>query len=514
MKSNIWLLKFNELNEANDNDSILYDNVIRYINEKLVVHKKTIWSNFTQLNETLLTDLTTFGSNMVTDAVVRQDDIPNGIVSTANQFEMLVIGLKIGGNDYDNRSIYNNPHAFNVEFENNKIYLTQCLQFAHVNNNILQTEMKKYFKNSVNSHACKYLRGNVKRYEDCVQQLLLLSEFGSYSFPTAAQINDYMSFSVVFHNINSLLNVLNTFISDINNNKIECLAPNGLLRVVNGYKNIKTQWRSFKDAEYCDIRLHLIYKSARDDHDHMHGHHDKNDHDHDSKNTQNMIIEARFVLDLVLDSKNSWDELHSMLKQSESINRIANQVYNIDDNYSKYKSKISKFITIGDAINLTKELFWKPNIVLSILHLDRGVSSPGRFKPLFVPVASQFGASDVEFLLLFFNCLLHLGLVLLNEQPNTDKNAFLKKYFNFNNLHGKIVSKKWFFGIDANLLDSPKSIQYEIVENMMKQSYFQGLSQMRELWVCFITFMICLIFQYFRYTYALFLVWFNAHHTT
>ena len=63
---------------------------------------------------------------------------------------------------------------------------------------------------------------------------------------------------IIFQYVNELLHGLNKFLSDINKgNVIECLLPNGVLRIKNGLSDMK--WKSYKDAENVDIKLKIIY---------------------------------------------------------------------------------------------------------------------------------------------------------------------------------------------------------------------------------------------------------------
>ena len=55
-----------------------------------------------------------------------------------------------------------------------------------------------------------------------------------------------------------MVKALNQFITDINDNKIVCLKPNGVLPIKNGFKHILTTWKSYKDAQYCDTKLNII----------------------------------------------------------------------------------------------------------------------------------------------------------------------------------------------------------------------------------------------------------------
>ena len=61
-------------------------------------------------------------------------------------------------------------------------------------------------------------------------------------------------------------------------------------------------------------------------------------------------------------------KLYSIVGQSDNISNISNQLYIFDNNYEKYTLKINKLIENKDTTSLIKQLFWKPNIVLSIIN--------------------------------------------------------------------------------------------------------------------------------------------------
>ena len=171
LNSNVWLCKskFQNSKENKNNDimkSILFQHAIDVTNEQLKAQKEYIWTNVKQEEKNdnkVFNQVVTFGNktdskdNDVSDnnnnnnnnkVVLRQDAIENGITSINNEFEIIVASVSMDQTSKD----------FDVEFENNtKIYLTQCLTFAHVNNPRFQSSMKnilvKIFKmENINLH--------------------------------------------------------------------------------------------------------------------------------------------------------------------------------------------------------------------------------------------------------------------------------------------------------------------------------------------------------------------------
>ena len=81
---------------------------------------------------------------------------------------------------------------FDIIFEENtKVYLTQCLSYAAINNSRLQNEMKSYFRK--NDSNCYYQSAPVKKYERCV--IKATTDYAKQEFPSVASILDFLRFS-------------------------------------------------------------------------------------------------------------------------------------------------------------------------------------------------------------------------------------------------------------------------------------------------------------------------------
>ena len=185
-------------------------------------------------------------------------------------------------------------------------------------------------------------------------------------------------------------------------------------------------------------------------------------------------------------------KLYAIVRQSDFVHNISNEIYKIDGNYEKYKFKINRLIDRKDTPNFMKHLFWRPNIVFSIINENTSYRA-GLFRPLLYTLFYKFNANDVydKFLLFCLHCLLHLSFVLLNEKENetAENTPFLGKYLNFNNCNNKIIYEQGFWGIACRLIKSDKSIKFKLVETIMKLSCFNGIANMRHYDVCF--FVLC-----------------------
>ena len=372
-----------------------------------------------------------------------------GILPLSNELETILMKVEMGDESRKD---------FHVSFENNtKIYLTQCLTFAHSNNTRFQNYVQKYFDEmAISISGVKYQSAPVKLYNRCVVKAT--SDYQDREFPSVANIIDFLRFSVTFNTIEDLLKGINLFVDDINSGNNEHLKeiflPNGILRIKNGFSDIITSWKSYKDAEYCDIKLNLIYVN-------------------NNQSPSEMIVEGQFLLKFLLQAKKMGHKLYSLIRQDEFISNVKNQIYNIDENYDQYKLKINKLIDDRDTNNLTKQLFWKPNIVLSIINIEKDTPNQNDYYPLFYSAAKQLSNINSKFLVFFFSCLFHLSCVLCNEE-NNENNRFLKLYFNWNQFGNRILCFDEFYGL-SNYSNFKSN---GIAEMIIKQRYFNAFSQL------------------------------------
>ena len=403
LHSNFWMVKYDE--------GYYFDYILFRVNALLKKQKKFIWDNIQNAqkgkkNAILFEQMCNFGVKNSPDATattlatpaLRQDKIDKGFVADANETDIIVMNSQMG----DSHS------SFNIEFENNtKIYLTKCLTFAHINNETFQSQMKEYFEsNDKFGIKCQYAKAPVKTYDRCVVKST--TDYSKAQFPTSANILDFLRFSVSFNNINDLLDGLNKFVSDINNGVApQCLLPNGILRIKNGFSSILNNWKSKLDAEYCDIKINLIYRNGN--------------------NSKQMIVEAQFLLKFLLKAKKMGHKYYGIVRQQEFVDGVINEVYNIDHNYKKFQSKVSAIIESGDTNNLTKHLFWRPNVILSQFECENG---DGYIYPFIQKLGWKIDNQVLnhKIMLLFLNCLFHYSFILLGETKDKD-NIFLKRYF-------------------------------------------------------------------------------------
>ena len=474
LNSNLWIVKISSqikndddgvIADENQDDSkdpdgpkILYDKIVEGINLLSMQQREFIWNNV----ETIRQDDKT---NIVFEKLcqirinedekkndnenknenkrkkpLRQDAINNGIRADVTQSQILLHNLGVGTDGHS---------SFDLEYESNtKLYLTKCLAFAHKHNKRLQSEMRTYFHRMEYASLikCEYQSAPVKLTDRCVVKAT--SDYGKAKYPSCARILDYMRFSVTFHHVNDLLNGLNKFILDIEKgNVIQCILPNSILRIKNGFNSIVKKWENVNDASYVDIKLNIVYVDT-------------------NTNTQ-MIIEAQFLLSFLLEAKKMIHKYYEILRQSKWINKVKNQVYSIDNNYEKYKKKIVVFIQDHDSDALIKQVFWKPHVVLSMV-----VQGRYGIYPLFAEISREFGMHNGRLILFFLSCLLFYSFDML-QQPNDEKNKFLTRYFGETMCH--TLDSDTFYHIPISSIVKSSS-QSTIVNLILRTEYLRGLA--------------------------------------
>ena len=427
LHNNIWLVKYGD----DKNNTILFDNLVGIINKELVEQKKYIWDQFKQEeknNNDEFSNLLSFGNSFknVDSNALRQDRIKNGIVSFSNEIDLLCVA-----------ATQQNSSHFDVIFENNtKTYLTQLLSFAHENNNRFQKEMSRVFADKEKYANSIYQAAPVKLYDRCVVKAT--SDYANNGYPSAAHILDILRFSVTFKDIKSMLQGLNTFINAINNGEISCLTK--VQRIKNGFANVG-QWKSLNEASYVDIKLNIIYQNEQE--------------------TQSMIIEAQFLLSFLLKAKKMGHKYYSIVRQTDYINAISDEMYNVDGDSGLYNDKIRKLIESNSTNNMIKQLFLQPNKVLSLK----------KRTPLLCKIGEH---NNDKLYLLFLNFIFHFSSEILSDNDDT-KEEYMGKYLNYENCNHTLTEYE-FFGIEQRLIKSFDSMKYKNMELIMKQKCFNGLS--------------------------------------
>ena len=190
--SNVWLCKNsndnnNKINNSNNNTEdmdnssrLLFNMIDSVIDKQLLKQKEFIYNNVTNEEKTDGNNwikLCNFGITNDSDGnngvILRQDSIFNGIKPLQSAKELYL--MKCDMNENDNYDI--------MTEHNSKVYLTQCLTFAHDNNFKFQNEMKKIFT----IHGkCKFMTAPVKTYHRCL--IKSNTDYSDRQYPSVACI--------------------------------------------------------------------------------------------------------------------------------------------------------------------------------------------------------------------------------------------------------------------------------------------------------------------------------------
>ena len=214
---------------------------------------------------------------------------------------------------------------------------------------------------------------------------------------------DYLRCSVTFPNAKSLLKRLNEFIDQVESKERESISK--IVRIKNGFKNV-SKWKSMNDANYLDIKINCIFNNK--------------------DNTESQIVEIQFLLEPLLNAKKLGHKYYGIKRKNLFVNSINNIVYNNNNNYTKYQTKILSFISENNWNDLAKEIFLKPNCVLSMIKCR---DSAYQHVPILALAGSHDGTLDKMYKI-FIHFLFHFGEIILNEKAPNEYNTNCYKGLN------------------------------------------------------------------------------------
>ena len=440
---------------------ILYSVIESSALGKLEKQRKYIWDNVKKEEEKKvdgwkeLVDFSSYQNSKYKD--IRQDIIiPDCIEPSMGELELHLATLSMGnGENYDSLSQ-----------ANTKQYLTKCLISAHAMNGEFQKVMKSVLKK-----YGLYQSAPVKLEDRCV--IKAQTDYINKKYPSSANICDILRCSVTCDTPQMLLNAVNELTEQIKNGEIEGLVE--VIRIKNGFENIK-KWKNANDATYCDVKINIVFK--------------------DVNNTKvSMITEVQFLLKWLLHAKKLGHKYYNITRREDFMNRIKNDIYNIDTNYTNYKNKITIIVNKRDINGIAQELMVQPNLLLSIVWNG---------KPLlyYIGVADNFKIFE-----LFLSGIFHFNKYILGNNnsrkdltdswgSNPKENCYIWKYLNFSKCKNDIIRESNFWGIDTNEMKQG-SRQYKAIEYIMKCEYFDGMAQMGAQIVCENTFFYVLVSFFF-----------------
>ena len=490
LKSNIWLSKYND-NDSKDNkdtndrhgitdEKLLYYEIAKQAIEKpLRNQKEFIWNNVEKeekFDKDSWNEILTFGSEREDIIKLRQDSIEHGIVSTLNTANVYTLLPIVNVNDFD---IFNEA--------NNKIYLTQCLIFAHKMNMIFQNDVENIFSNIYKRYKADCNKRNidvdsaesiyrcasapVKLYQRCCEKSS--TDYRNEQFPSAGSIVDFVRCSITFATSKDMLYFLKQFIDTVNNNNNEdnndesCIFK--VVRIKNGFANV-LKWKDINDATYCDIKLidkttpmtqmvWIYFLCTNVSHVFW-------------CNVLLFLVysgEVQFLQKWLLKAKKIGHKLYSVVRRQEFIDCICDMMQD-DTNYNHYRLKIQSLIKSENINYLIKEMVWRPNVV-SIsqpLREIRNHEESGGYG-----FNNENNCNDNRFKLnkLYLGSLLHFSYNILNMEKNGA--IFFENYFNRIEI---AYDTKDFMGFRGLHKD-----KYTTLEYFLNNKYYNGITEYKKI---------------------------------
>ena len=116
------------------------------------------------------------------------------------------------------------------------------------------------------------------------------------------------------------------------------------------------------------------------------------------------------------------------------IDSIDNIVYNINNNYEKYKNKILSIIQNNNIDQFSIELLMKPSIIMSMFGYEGDEDCD-------ILLLFHIGLQEEsnKAISLFIDCLFHFNDIFLSDRERDKKFSFLKRYLNFENCKPPII---------------------------------------------------------------------------
>ena len=179
--------------------------------------------------------------------------------------------------------------------------------------------------------------------------------FVIYVFRVSCLIVDFVRCSVTFGSCGDLLKAVKAFIDIVSNNNHHSISNEtcviDVLRLKNGFNEI-LDWNDINDANYVDLKLNVLI--------------------HDSFTNINIIGEIQCLLKWLLDAKKFGHKVYNIVRRKEFLDNVSS-LMNVHYDYKQYGQKIMKMVQDNNFVDFTKQIFWQPNFVLSILYPQQGV---------------------------------------------------------------------------------------------------------------------------------------------
>ena len=263
---------------------------------------------------------------------------------------------------------FDNVNGFDgrKEFDQNH-YLTELLILSHEMDSKFQNECKNMFNinNKDFGIKCIFSSGNVKTRARSITKCELDYKNEKYKWPHTQHIKDLLRCSVVFDNIDDLLNGCKKFEKIINvttanalkesyrDKKLSNKCIQEIIRIKNGFSDIEDEsWKlGLKSFNYCDIKYNVLICTN------IIREHRSNMNVNQVRAKTCIIGEVQFLLKFMLNAKKMGHSVYSFVRKKDLFNSI-NKTYNLND-FNITERKIKKMII---SQNLSKLSLYFENI--------------------------------------------------------------------------------------------------------------------------------------------------------
>eukprot|EP01083_Nonionella_stella_P106564 307687_1 len=297
VSSTVWLTQ----NEESDNKSFLYYELLKFADnqsskelailkrdfDKIAAQDKANWEELINLN-----------ADHQSNDKVRQDVVPNGIVSKFTKQDM----IESSSSTFDS-----------IKFYDYNQYLSELILTAEMNDDGFQRSIQKIFNVDPSTRIGKiqmneekepnrnpgdgmvvYNRGPVKKISRARSKAT--SDYGNERFPTSACVLDLNRCALTFNDIGTMLKAIQMF-----ENKVKFYQSDSIIGIVRD----KNDFKQFVDhPQYADIKKNVLIKGA----------------------VHNIIGEVQFLLRRMKEFKAISHNLYSIQREKEFIDNTVSAI--------------------------------------------------------------------------------------------------------------------------------------------------------------------------------------------
>ena len=131
------------------------------------------------------------------------------------------------------------------------------------------------------------------------------------------------------------------------------------------------------------------------------------------------IVEIQFLLDFLLKAKKMGHKFYNVWRRQQFIDSVTHSVYNVNENYEKYKNKIVGLVKDHNINQFARQLFVKPNIVASLIDKYDIYNNDGLL------LRSIAYVEDRKMFRLFLDHIFYFSDMILGDKNDSFKEKYL-----------------------------------------------------------------------------------------